>query len=135
MENKFINKDVENYQEHKFEEINQVDNNRVIIGYDDSPKDVVVLEEKPSQDDMKKSYIALALLIISFILGRKGILFSIAALVVSFLVKKSSMLNFIIRLAAIADIIIFIVFLFRWGVIWILLIMDLKIIVVVEELQ
>lgn len=113
MENKFINKDVENYQEHKFEEINQVDNNRVIIGYDDSPKDVVVLEEKPSQDDMKKSYIALALLIISFILGRKGILFSIAALVVSFLVKKSSMLNFIIRLAAIADIIIFIVFLFR----------------------
>jgi hypothetical protein len=112
MDNKFINKDVENYHEYKMEN-NQIDNNRVIIGYDDSPKDVYVMEEKPSEDDMKKSFVGIILLLISFILGRKGILFSIGALIVSFSVKKSSILNLIVRLIAIADIIVFIIFLFR----------------------
>ena len=114
MDNKFINKDVENYQEHKFDDVNgQIDNNRVIIGYDDSPKDVVVMEEKPSSDDMKKTWIAVGLLIISFILGRKGTIFSLGALIVSFLVKKSSVLNLLVRLVSIVDIIVFIIYLFR----------------------
>ena len=113
MNNKFINKDVENYQEHRMEVNNQIDNNKVIIGYDDSPKDVYIPEEKPSKDDMSKTYIALFLLVVGFILGRKGIIFSIASLIVSFLVKKSSLLNILVRLGAIIDIIGFIIFLFK----------------------
>ena len=82
--------------------------NKVIIGYDDSPKGPV-MEEKPSKEDLQKSGIALAILIIGFFLGRIGIICSIIALVITFLVKKSSVLNLLVRIAAIVEIIVFVV--------------------------
>ena len=82
------------------------DKNRVIIGYDDGPKDQVILEEKPSKEDAKNSCIALGILFIGFLIGgRFSFLFSIVSLVITFSVKKRSVLTYMVILGAIIDII------------------------------
>lgn len=80
-----------------------------IIGYDDSPKNVYVMEEKPSKEDMSKTYGALLLLAVGFLFGKIGIVFVIAALVISFTVKKTSLLNLLVRISAVVEIIVIIV--------------------------
>jgi len=91
---------------------NQV-NNKVIIGYDDSPKNQYVMEEKPSREDMQKSIIAFSILLIGFFLGKLEIVCSVLALIITFLVKKSSVLNIVIRFSSIVIIVIYLINMFK----------------------